>query len=301
MKNHHTLPQISLTLHPRMKRHKNALLGLLLTAFVTTSSSAATSWSFSFLTSEWTHVLSDGSSVTTTGWGDDQYSSGYTVINGITITASFTQAGTAVAHSNNGAIQESSNFTGLVFGNKSTSDQNLGDSLVNYGILTITFSEAVTGGFTLGDIDTRNTTTSGLGWRDALAAEAWNGTAGALGSGMEASYAGLGSGVEAVTNVYDNIGTYYDSAGTPGNTNFSENNSIVLSWDEEFTTVRFYIFNSVTSDETSATSYDHGIGLLSAGNPIPIEEGINDNLVPEPGSLLISLVGGLGFLARRRR
>lgn len=208
---------------------------------------------------------------------------------------SFTSVGTAAPHIDNGKYINSLNiFTGVVFGGSNSTDQNTpGTPLVNCNVLTFTFSQPVTGGFTLGDLDNSN------GWLDAIGFEAWAGTAGAIGTGVQPNSVATGTKVVTVANGYTNLPTTYQGNGS-GNSNFAEANSLVTFWNTPFQTVKFYSFDANLAVETS----NHGIGILSAGNPVPLEPGVNDNLkVPEPSVIAIlgcfTFLGCFGFRQRK--
>ena len=252
-------------------------------------------WSLSLLTSQWNH----GAGVVT-GWGGltNKQSTGTAVFNGydnenlvtvpLTATATFTQVGSAVAHSRNGQYTTSLEFDGIVFGNTAESDRNTGATFDNYGVLTIVFSQALTGGFTIADVDTS-------GWQDAVASEGWStSTVGAPGTGIAASNVHSGSRLDAL-NPPGLLNTAYDARSNPGNFRMENESTLVYDWQTPISAVSFYIFN------TGNTGGEHGVGLISFGNPTPVVPGVNNQLVPEPASVMLGGLGSVLLLLRRRR
>jgi len=252
-------------------------------------------WSLSLLTSQWNHGAGN-----VTGWGGltSKQSTGTAVFDGydnvnlvtvpLTATATFTQVGTAVAHSSNGQYLNNQAFNGVVFGNTATSDRNTGGTFDNYGVLTIVFSQALTGGFTVADIDTG-------GWQDAVASEGWvSPTVGAVGTGIAPSQVYTGSRLDPL-NPPGPLNTAYDARNNLGNFIMENQSTAVFDWQTPISAVSFYIYN------TGTTSGEHGVGLISFGNPTPVVPGVNNALVPEPASVTLGGLGGLLLLLRRRR
>jgi hypothetical protein len=276
-----------------MKRHLPLILVAASLAGFSPAQGSIT-WSLSLLDSEWDH--GDGN---VTGWGGltTQQSTGTASFNGIdtvsmatvplTATATFSQVGTAVAHPNNGQFLTLPEFNGIVFGNTGVSDTNTGSTFDNYGVLTIVFSQSLTGGFTIADIDTS-------GWQDAIAAEAWStATVGAVGAGIAASTVYTGSRLD-VLDPPGPLNAAYDARNNPGNFIMENESTAVFEWDTPVRAVSFYIYN------TGTATGNHGVGLISFGNPTPIVPGVNDSLVPEPSTALLGALGTLMLLRRRR-
>jgi hypothetical protein len=153
--------------------------------------------------------------------------------------------------------------------------------------LTIVFSQSLTGGFTIADIDTS-------GWQDAIAAEAWStATVGAVGAGIAASTVYTGSRLD-VLDPPGPLNAAYDARNNPGNFIMENESTAVFEWDTPVQAVSFYIYN------TGTATGNHGVGLISFGNPTPIVPGVNESLVPEPSTALLGALGTLMLLRRRR-
>jgi len=278
-----------------MKRHLPLILVTASLAGFSPALGQSINWSLSLLDSQWDH-----GSGNVTGWGGPsktQQSTGTATFNGydtvllapveLTATATFSRVGSAVAHPNNGQFLTSPEFNGIVFGNTGASDRNTGSTFDNYGVLTIVFSQALTGGFTIADIDTS-------GWQDAIAAEAWSSpTVGAVGAGIAASTVYTGSRLD-VLDPPGPLTAAYDARNNPGNFRMENESTAVFEWDTPIRAVSFYIFN------TGTAVGNHGVGLISFGNPAPIVPGVNDSLVPEPSAALLSFLGLLTLLRRKR-
>ena len=237
-----------------------------------------------FVNGTWDHSASGGSS-SSTGWQAGQ-TSGSTVVNGVTITLESIQAGSSAASGGNLSFSAIGATTGFRFGNDGTSDINTGATLTNYQEWRFTFSEAVEGlTWDVYDLDTRNNST---GWRDAIAAETWDGPVGVLGDGTGVNW-NLGGSELALRSTFeldhvsrdtdqfgfDNVATE-DAAGRAG-----------LSTNGRLTVLSLYLFNDLNPN----------------GNHNVVNDGTFSFTVstPEPSSLVLTACLAFGGVFRRKR
>jgi hypothetical protein len=277
---------------------------------------SAIEWDFSFETSTWNH--GDGN---VTGWGgssqiDEVY--GTTSITAwdtvlqqnVTLNVEVTYLtpfGTAAYNTNNGGYTDLPEIKGVILGHDGSNDTNTGSSLENFSAVYIKFDQAVTGGITLSDIDRAADINPESTWIDAVGGEGFT-TALAdpitfastdVGTGINAT-GSLSSGTYLTTSNQYEVTTYYANQGV--NQNVANPNTVVLNWyDQAVEAMVVYFYNEGTN------SGNHAITMLSAGNPVPEEVGINDGIPPViPELSTVSLVALLGvasliLIPRRRR
>ena len=235
-----------------------------------------------FVSGTWDHSAAGGSS-SSTGW-DSAYTLGSTTVNGVTVTLESLTFGTTVASSGNLTFEALGATTGFKYGNNGTTDLN-GATLSNYQEWRFTFSEAVEDvSWGVFDVDTRNSAPS---WRDAIAAETWNGAAGVVGDGTHVTWNLAGSEL-AIRSTYalDHVSRDTDTFGFGNVGTGDAEGRAYLNTSGSFTTLSFYLFNDLDSRGT------HNI----------VNEGtFSFTSTPEPSSFVLTACLGICGVWRRRR
>ena len=239
-----------------------------------------------FVNGVWDHSAAGGSSANT-GW-DSSFSTGSTTVNGITVTLQSLTFGSATPSNRNLEFSPIGASTGLFFGNDGTTDLNSG-ALTNYQEWRFTFSAPVENlDWAIFDIDSRSGGPSA--WRDALAAETWTSTVGAIGDGVGVDWDLAGSEL-TTRSVFelDHISRNTELFGLDNvNTDDLEGRA-GLSTNGSFSVFSLYVFND----------------LDSVGNHNVVTEGTfsfnASTAVPEPASFMFTACLIAGTLLRRKR
>ncbi|NEO84154.1 MAG: hypothetical protein F6J87_07865 [Spirulina sp. SIO3F2] len=260
------------------------------------AASSAEAFTFNFDNGNWTH-----GNQTSVGWLDGA-TSGSTTVGGITLSVNSTVFGGAQANENNLRDTTSQGTIGFRLGNEQDTAIYRGGNLSAYQRLDFEFSTAVNlGDFIIGDIDTNDLAT---GFVDAVAVEGFNGSAGAIGTGLGAVY----SFAQQTTLTTESIATEngeidfvvrdVEQFGLQ-NSRSVDTDDAYISFDSPIRSFSIYYFNDALRK--------NGVESIAGNQAVNLFEGNGvsgftaTEAAPEP----FSMIGGglalaLGGLARRR-
>lgn len=237
-----------------------------------------------FVNGTWDHSSAGGSS-SNVGW-DSAYTTGSTIVDGVTVTLESLNHGTSVASGGNLSFSATGATTGFKFGNDGVTDTN-GGTLANYQEWRLTFSSQVTDiSWKAYDVDSHS---SGSRWIDAVAAEAWNGSTGAIGTGTAVNWDLTGSEllVDSSTYAIDFVRRDYATHGHDNVLTEDAAGIAALNLQVSSEILSLYFFNDGSARGTHNIVNDGTFSFTA---------------VPEPSALsFVVMASCLVFRRRRRR